>query len=102
MFPLTKKLMRKKVASFLGGSKNKIRMASEKEVLEKTGCEIGVVPPFGHKEKTKILIGNGICNNEFSAFNIGLRTHSVKIPTKEVKIVFGKLGAIEGDFIKSN
>ena len=100
--PADKKVDEKRVASFLGWSKNKIRMASEEEVFEKTGCEIGAVPPFGHKEKIKILVDEKIYNNEVSTFNIGLRTHSVKIPTKETKIVFSELGAIEGDFIKSN
>jgi len=100
--PADKKVDEKKVAVFLGWSKNKIRMAKPEEVLEKTDCQIGAVPPFGHKEKIKILVDKGIYGNEISTFNIGLRTESVKIPTKEMKIVFNKLNAIEGDFVKNN
>ena len=100
--PADKKVDEKKVADILSWSKSKIRMAKPEEVFEKTGCEIGAVPPFGHKEKIKILVDNEIYNNEISTFNIGLRTDSVKIPTKEMKIIFNKLSIIEGDFIKSN
>jgi prolyl-tRNA editing enzyme YbaK/EbsC (Cys-tRNA(Pro) deacylase) len=88
----------KKVAVFLDWPKNKIRMASSQEVLEETGCEIGAVPPFGHKKKITILFDSKIFENEVSAFNIGLRTVSVKIATKNMKIVFSRLNAKEGDF----
>ena len=53
--PADRKVDQKKVAGFLNWSKNKIRMATEEEVMQKTGCEIGAVPPFGHKEKIRIL-----------------------------------------------
>ena len=95
-----KKVDEKKVATILGWSKSKIRMAKPEEVFEKTGCEIGAVPPLGHKEKIKILVDKGIYNNEVSTFNIGLRTDSVKIPTEEMKIVFKKFEATEGEFNK--
>ena len=85
--PADKKVDEKKIAAPLGWSRNKIRMAKPKEVLKKTGCQIGAVPPFGHKEKIKILVDKGIYDNEISTFNIGLRTESVKIPTKEMKII---------------
>ncbi len=98
--PADKKVDQKKVAEVLGWSKGKIRMATAEEVLQKTGCEIGAVPPFEHKDKIQLLVDREVYENEKSAFNIGLRTHSVKISTAEMKIVFNKLGAIEGDFTK--
>ena len=94
------KVDQKKVASQMGWSKGKIRMANEQEVMEKTGCELGAVPPFGHKTKLQILVDKGVFDNEISAFNIGLRTHSVKIPTEEMRIVFEHEKVIEGDFVK--
>ena len=96
--PADKKVDVKRVASFLGRSKNKIRMAKPEEILEKTGCEIGAVPPFGHKQQIKILIDKGIYDNKENAFNIGLRTHSVKIKTNSLKKIFEKIGALEGEF----
>ncbi|MDO8509264.1 MAG: YbaK/EbsC family protein [Nanoarchaeota archaeon] len=98
--PADQKVDMKKVAFQLNWSKSKIRMATELEVMEKTGCQIGAVPPFGHKSTIPLLVDNGIFNNNFSAFNIGLRTNSVKIPTNEMRIVFKKVNAIEGDFVK--
>lgn len=96
--PADKKVNTKKVATKLEWPKNKIRMATIQEVLQKTGCEIGAVPPFGHKENLPILTDKKIYDNIENAFNIGLRTQSVKILTKEIKIVFEKINSIEGEF----
>ena len=98
--PADKKVDQKKVAEVLGWPKGKMRMATAEEVMQKTGCEIGAVPPFGHKDQILIIVDQGVYENEKSAFNIGLRTHSMKIPTAEMRIVFQKIGAIEGDFTK--
>jgi prolyl-tRNA editing enzyme YbaK/EbsC (Cys-tRNA(Pro) deacylase) len=98
--PADLKVDQKKVAKFLNWSNSSIRMANSEEVLEKTGCEIGAVPPFGHKEKLRILIDKKIYDNHENAFNIGLRTHSVKILSEEVKILFKYLSLEEGDFYK--
>jgi len=98
--PADKRVDIKKVATQLEWSKSKIRMGTQEEVLEKTGCEIGAVPPFGHKDKIPILVDKEIYDNEESAFNIGTRTNSVKIQTQEMKLLFDKIEAIEGDFVK--
>jgi len=98
--PADQKVNQKKVAEILNWSKGKIRMATAEEVEEKTGCMIGAVPPFGHKEKIKILVDEMIFDNDVSAFNIGLRTHSVNVKTELVKKVFDSLGVIWGDFVR--
>ena len=95
-----RKVDSKKVAATLGWSKSKIRMATAEEVVVKTGCEIGAVPPFGHAQRIPILVDVGVYENVESAFNIGLRTHSVKIETRLMKKVFEQLQAREGDFVK--
>ena len=100
--PADKKVDQKKVAVAMNWPKGNIRMATPEEVLEKTGCEIGAVPPFGHKTKIPILVDTQIYQNKDSAFNIGLRTHSVKILSEEMKIIFTKLNVIEGDFVKQD
>jgi prolyl-tRNA editing enzyme YbaK/EbsC (Cys-tRNA(Pro) deacylase) len=98
--PADKKVNQKKVAEVLQWSKKDIRMATEEEVLEQTGCQIGSVPPFGHKNKIKILLDLGVYDNEESDFNIGLRTESVKIKTEEMRRVFHFCDAEEGEFAK--
>lgn len=98
--PADKKVDLKKVAEFLLLPRNKLRMATPEEVMEQTGCEIGAVPPFGHKERIKTLIDSKIYDNEENAFNIGTRTHSVKIKTKIVEYIFRELKMTEGDFSK--
>lgn len=98
--PADQRADQKKVAVQMGWSKSSIRMATQEEVLEKTGCEIGAVPPFGHRNKIPILVDKTVYNNKESAFNIGLRTHSVKIKTDELKSVLNQEQVVEGDFIK--
>lgn len=98
--PADKKVDMKKVAEKLGWSKGKVRMATAEEVLQKTGCEIGAVPPLLHKEKIQIIVDKGVFDNQENAFNIGLRTISVKIKTSDVKKVFDALEAEEGEFTK--
>ncbi|OGI65580.1 hypothetical protein A2642_04505 [Candidatus Nomurabacteria bacterium RIFCSPHIGHO2_01_FULL_39_10] len=95
-----RKIDSKKVAATLGWSKSKICMATADEVVAKTGCEIGAVPPFGHAQRIPILVDVGVYENVESAFNIGLRTHSVKIETRLMKKVFEQLQAREGDFVR--
>jgi|SRR3989344_4130079 len=98
--PGDKKVDIKKVAEYIGWSRNKIRMANQEEIMKKTGCEIGAVPPFGHKEKIKILVDPKIYDNKDSVFNIGLRINSVKIKTELMKKVFEKFEATENKFSK--
>src|SRR3989344_6005967 len=98
--PADRKGDQKKIASCLGWSKGSTRMATPEEVLEITGCEIGSVPPFGHKTAISILVDTLVFENTESAFNIGLRTNSVKILTSEMRALFKDIGAKEGDFVK--
>ncbi len=99
--PGDKKVVSSKVATQMKWSKRDIRMATPDEVLEITGCEIGSVPPFGHKSDIPLLVDTEVFDNKESAFNIGLRTHSVLIPTEEIKIIFNEVNASTGEFAKS-
>ena len=98
--PADKKVNQKIVAETIRWPKKDIRMATPDEVFQITGCEIGSVPPFGHKTKIKLLVDLGVYDNQESDFNIGLRTRSVKIKTEEMKIVFNNQSAIEGEFAR--
>lgn len=98
--PADKKVDAKKVAEYLGWQRSKMRMATPEEVMQKTGCEIGAVPPLCHKEFIPVLVDAGVYDNPESSFNIGLRTQSVRIKTELMKEVFQKIGAKEGGFSK--
>ena len=98
--PADRKVDTKKVADRMRWSKRSMRMATPEEVLEVTGCEIGSVPPFGHKGSIPILVDKGVYENQENGFNIGLLTQSVKVATRDIQTLFAALGAEEGDFSK--
>ncbi|MBU1199337.1 MAG: hypothetical protein KKF46_00095 [Nanoarchaeota archaeon] len=60
----------------------KLRFATPEEVIEKTGCEPGGVPPFANVFDLDLLVDKSIVQNEYMAFNAGERTKSLKIKTK--------------------
>ena len=60
-----------------------IRFATPDEVMEKTRCEPGGVPPFAHVFGLDLLVDKSIVQNEFMAFNAGERTKSLKMKTQD-------------------
>ena len=46
----------KRLRAYLGLSKKQLRIARPEEVLEKTGFEVGGVPPVGHSSQIRTLI----------------------------------------------
>ncbi|MBI4406660.1 hypothetical protein HY571_01985 [Candidatus Micrarchaeota archaeon] len=95
--PADKKIDMKKLAKVIGAS---LTLASPEEVLGETGCEVGGVPPLGHKKSLKILVDNENFANEYNEFNAGLTTTSIRVRTTDLKKVFEKLGATMGEFSK--
>lgn len=75
----------------------RLRFASPEEVLQETGCEVGAVPPFGLKKDVPTYLDRSVLENGEIAFNVGLRTHSIKIRSADLlKIIH----PIIGDFSK--
>ncbi len=77
-----------------------LTLASPAEVLEATGCEVGGVPPLGHKNNLPLYVDRGVFENDFNEFNAGLTTTSVRIKSAELKKVFERLGNNFGNFTK--
>ena len=98
--PAHKKVNTKKVAQELDWQKNKMRMATQEEVMTKTGCQIGAVPPFGHKETIPLLIDNEVFTYKDNSYNIGLRTHSLNMKQADTKKIFENIPCTKGDFTK--
>lgn len=76
-----KRIDSKALKSILGVKS--LRFATPEEVMEKTGCEPGGVPPFAHIFSLDLMVDKSIVQNEFMAFNAGERTKSLKIKTKD-------------------
>ncbi len=91
LVPADKKVDMKKVAE-LEGTK-KVQLASPKEVLEETGCEIGGVPPFGHTEqgepnRIKTYMDKDVLENDIVNFNAGDRSVSVTMKSEDlIKVI---------------
>ena len=76
-----KRIDSKKVRE-LTGARN-VRFANREELLEKTACESGGVPPFGNLFNLPVYIDKSLLENEFIAFNAGSVTDSMSIATKD-------------------
>ncbi len=77
---------------------NDCRLADQGQVKEKTNCEVGGVPPFGHS--LPILADSRIFNEKTLEFNAGLKTKSIRVQSAGLKKVFEKLGVAYFDFVK--
>jgi Cys-tRNA(Pro) deacylase len=62
----------------------KLDLASPKEVLKITGCEIGSVHPFGNLHKLRTYLDNSILENNKVNFNAGLHTITITIMVKDL------------------
>ncbi|HLD05751.1 MAG TPA: YbaK/EbsC family protein [Candidatus Nanoarchaeia archaeon] len=61
----------------------KVRFANPEELLEKTKCEPGSVPPFGSLLGLPLYVDRSLLENESINFNVGLVTDSMSISTKD-------------------
>jgi Ala-tRNA(Pro) deacylase len=66
----------------LFGVKN-AALASPEEVLEKTGCTIGSVPPFGILFGLKVYMDRELLNRGQIVFSAGTHTDSIMVSAKD-------------------
>lgn len=64
---------------------SEIKLASPNEVLKRTNCKVGSVPPFGFKKRLKTFMDKDILENKEVNFNIGLHTKSVKMKSGDLR-----------------
>ena len=93
--PADKKVDVKKVAQQKGWSRGATRMATQEEVLEQTGCQIGAVPPFGHKNALPILVDTGIYENQ----KHDARPHPKGLPFGQMSRIGKFLNTVENKYI---
>lgn len=58
-------------------------LASPEEVLEKTNCTIGSVPPFGILFDVPVYASKDLLENEYIFFSAGTHNDSIKMKSKD-------------------
>ena len=85
VLPGDKKVAWKKAAAGIGTKK--ISFAKPDAVLEKVGCEVGCVPPFGQLTPLPVYMDLDLAKKEFVYFNPGKHDKSFKIKAWDLKKV---------------
>ena len=85
VLPGDKKVDWKKAAAGIGTKK--VSFAKPEAVLEKVGCEVGCVPPFGQLSPLPIFMDQELTRKEFVYFNPGKHDKSFKIKAWDLKKV---------------
>jgi Ala-tRNA(Pro) deacylase len=62
----------------------KLRLASSREVLEMTGCEVGSVHPFGNLHGLSTYLDRSVLENDVVNFNAGLHTVSIEMKARDL------------------
>lgn len=78
VLPGDRKVDWKQVAHAAGT--RKVSFAKPEEVLEKVGCDVGCVPPFGHFSPMGIYMDRALVETPCIYFNPGVHDKSYKIP----------------------
>jgi Ala-tRNA(Pro) deacylase len=81
VIPANERIDLKKLKIILG-SKN-ISLASPIEVLEKTGCSVGSVPPFANLFGLKVYADDSILKKDLVVFSAGTHTDSIQMSAKD-------------------
>jgi len=77
-----------------------ISLASPDEVLERTGCTIGSIPPFGILWNIRMLIDEELLKRELIVFSAGTHTDSIQLkPEDYMKVVDAKVVEIKKNII---
>jgi Ala-tRNA(Pro) deacylase len=77
-----RKISERKLAKEVGAEA--VVLAKPAEVLQKTGCEIGSVHPFGILHNLPIYMDESILENDLVNFNVGMHTVSVQMYSKDL------------------
>lgn len=83
VLPGDKKVDWKKAAAGIGTKK--VSFAKPEQVLEKVGCEVGCVPPFGQLTQLPIYMDPELTKKDYVYFNPGKHDKSYKIRAWDLK-----------------
>ncbi len=85
VLPGDKKVDWKKAAAGIGTKK--VSFAKPEAVLDKVGCEVGCVPPFGQMADLPIYMDPELSRKDDVYFNPGVHDKSFKIKARDLKKV---------------
>jgi Ala-tRNA(Pro) deacylase len=85
VMPGDKKVAWKEAAAGIGTKK--VSFAKPDAVLEKVGCEVGCVPPFGQLTPIPVYMDADLTKKEFVYFNPGKHDKSFKLKAWDLKKV---------------
>ncbi|MFP4348632.1 MAG: aminoacyl-tRNA deacylase [Thermodesulfobacteriota bacterium] len=85
VLPGDKKVDWKKAAAGIGTKK--VSFAKPEAVLDKVGCEVGCVPPFGQMADLPIYMDPELSKKDYVYFNPGVHDKSFKIKAWDLKKV---------------
>ena len=69
--------------------RSRVRMATEEEVLEVTGYQVGTVSPFGLKNPVKILIDASVLKEEEISLGSGVRNVAIIMKSMDLRRALG-------------
>lgn len=69
--------------------RSRVRMATEEEVLEVTGYQVGTVSPFGLKTLIKILMDESVLKEEEVSIGSGVRSVAIIMKSADIERALG-------------
>lgn len=82
----------KRLRRLLGRSR--VRMATEDEVLEVTGYQVGTVSPFGMKRLVKVLLDVSVLEEEEISTGSGVRNTAIILKSADLKRALGEIDIV--------
>jgi Cys-tRNA(Pro)/Cys-tRNA(Cys) deacylase len=74
--------------------RSRLRMATEAEVVEVTGFQIGTVSPFGLKRQIKVLIDESVLKEEEISTGSGVRNTAIILKSADLKRALGEMDIV--------
>ena len=83
VLPGNKRVNWKEAAAGIGTKK--VSFAKPDKVLEKVGCEVGCVPPFGHKDPLPVYMDKELLKQDQLFLNPGVHDKSFKLKARDLQ-----------------
>lgn len=75
--------------------RSRVRMATEDEVLEVTGYQVGTVSPFGMRKQVRVLIDPSVLKEEEISMGSGVRNIAIILKCADLQRALGEVEIVE-------